>query len=53
MWTATVADLIFGFNLHLRALIEADGSNDGEPMFVREFVTAWDRVMNLDRFDRD
>jgi catalase-peroxidase len=50
-WTATTADLVFGSNSQLRALAEVYGSNDGQPGFVRDFVAAWAKVMNLDRFD--
>jgi catalase-peroxidase len=50
-WTATRVDLIFGSNSVLRALAEVYGSVDAQEKFVRDFVAAWDRVMNLDRFD--
>ncbi|MBD3274723.1 MAG: catalase-peroxidase, partial [Candidatus Marinimicrobia bacterium] len=50
-WTATRADLIFGSNSELRALAEVYGSADGQEKFVKDFVAAWDKVMNLDRFD--
>jgi catalase-peroxidase len=50
-WTATTADLVFGSNSQLRALAEVYGSRDGQPGFVRDFVAAWAKVMNLDRFD--
>ena len=50
-WTATIADLVFGSNSQLRSLAEVYGSSDGQPAFVREFVAAWAKVMNLDRFD--
>ncbi|WP_083915150.1 catalase/peroxidase HPI [Ilumatobacter nonamiensis] len=50
-WTATRCDLIFGANSQLRAISEVYGSSDSEEKFVRDFVTAWDKVMNLDRFD--
>ncbi|WP_119718513.1 catalase/peroxidase HPI [Cognatilysobacter tabacisoli] len=50
-WTATVADLVFGSNSQLRALVEVYASSDGEADFVRDFVAAWTKVMNLDRFD--
>jgi len=50
-WTATIADLVFGSNSQLRALVEVYAANDGEGDFVRDFVAAWDKVMNLDRFD--
>jgi catalase-peroxidase len=52
-WTATAADLVFGANSELRAIAEVYASADAEEQFVRDFVTAWDKVMNLDRFDRD
>ena len=50
-WTATRADLIFGSNSELRAIAEVYASNDAKEKFVTDFVTAWDKVMNLDRFD--
>jgi catalase-peroxidase len=50
-WTATRADLIFGSNAQLRALAEVYASADGQSQFVRDFVAAWNKVMNLDRFD--
>lgn len=50
-WTATRADLIFGSNSELRALAEVYGSSDGQERFVNDFVAAWAKVMNLDRFD--
>jgi catalase-peroxidase len=50
-WTATRADLIFGSNSELRAVAEVYGSADAKEKFVRDFVAAWDKVMNLDRFD--
>ena len=50
-WTATRADLIFGSNAQLRALSEVYGSSDAHGKFVHDFVAAWDKVMNLDRFD--
>ena len=50
-WTATRADLIFGSNSELRALAEVYASNDAKEKFVKDFVAAWDKVMNLDRFD--
>jgi catalase-peroxidase len=51
-WTATAADLVFGSNAQLRALAEVYASSDAHPTFVRDFVAAWSKVMNLDRFDR-
>jgi catalase-peroxidase len=50
-WTATVADLVFGSNSQLRALAEVYAGSDGQPKFVRDFVRAWTKVMNADRFD--
>jgi len=50
-WTATRADLVFGSNAELRAIAEVYGSQDGEEKFVKDFVAAWTKVMNLDRFD--
>jgi catalase-peroxidase len=50
-WTATRADLVFGSNSQLRALAEVYGSSDAQEQFVRAFVAAWNKVMNLDRFD--
>ena len=50
-WTGTVVDLVFGSNAQLRALAEVYASSDAQPSFVRDFVAAWAKVMNLDRFD--
>ena len=50
-WTATVVDLVFGSNSQLRALAEVYGSSDAQQKFVQDFVAAWTKVMNLDRFD--
>jgi catalase-peroxidase len=50
-WTGTRVDLIFGSNSQLRALAEVYGSEDSEGKFVNDFVAAWNKVMNLDRFD--
>jgi catalase-peroxidase len=50
-WTGTLVDLVFGSNSQLRALAEVYASSDGEKVFVEEFVAAWAKVMNLDRFD--
>jgi catalase-peroxidase len=50
-WTATIADLVFGSNAQLRAIAEVYGSSDGQAAFVNDFVQAWNKVMNLDRFD--
>jgi catalase-peroxidase len=50
-WTASRVDLIFGSHSELRAVAEVYGSNDGKEKFVKDFVAAWAKVMNLDRFD--
>ena len=50
-WTGTVVDLVFGSNAQLRALAEVYAASDAQQVFVRDFVAAWDKVMNLDRFD--
>ncbi|WP_330237849.1 catalase/peroxidase HPI [Streptomyces sp. NBC_00525] len=50
-WTGTRADLVFGSNAELRAVAEVYASDDAGEKFVRDFVAAWDKVMNLDRFD--
>jgi catalase-peroxidase len=50
-WTGTRVDLIFGSNAQLRALAEVYGSSDAQVKFVQDFVAAWNKVMNLDRFD--
>lgn len=50
-WTATRADLVFGSQAELRAIAEIYGQADAETKFVKDFVAAWDKVMNLDRFD--
>jgi catalase-peroxidase len=50
-WTATAVDLVFGANSELRAIAEVYGCDDGAEKLVRDFVAAWDKVMNLDRFD--
>ncbi|MCZ8020140.1 MAG: catalase/peroxidase HPI [Cyclobacteriaceae bacterium] len=50
-WTATRADLIFGSNSELRALAEVYACDDAKEKFVHDFIAAWDKVMNLDRFD--
>jgi len=52
-WTATAVDLVFGSNSQLRALAEVYAQDDSKEKFVRDFVAAWDKVMNLDRFDLD
>ncbi|MFG1483467.1 catalase/peroxidase HPI [Halobacteriovorax sp. HFRX-2_2] len=51
VWTATRADLIFGSNSELRAVSEVYGQNDSKEKFVNDFVKAWNKVMNLDRFE--
>jgi catalase-peroxidase len=50
-WTATRCDLVFGSHSQLRALAEVYGSDDAKEKFVKDFVAAWTKVMNLDRFD--
>ncbi|MEM9537127.1 MAG: catalase/peroxidase HPI [Cyanobacteria bacterium P01_E01_bin.45] len=50
-WTGTRADLVFGSNSQLRAIAEVYGCSDSQEQFVRDFVAAWDKVMNLDRYD--
>ena len=50
-WTATSADLVIGAHSQLRALAEVYASDDGKERFVRDFVAAWNKVMNLDRYD--
>jgi catalase-peroxidase len=50
-WTGTRVDLVFGSNSELRALAEVYGSSDAKAKFVQDFVAAWNKVMNLDRFD--
>jgi catalase-peroxidase len=52
-WTATRVDLVFGSNSELRAIAEVYGQDDAKERFVHDFVKAWDKVMNLDRFDLD
>jgi catalase-peroxidase len=51
-WTATSVDLVFGSNSELRAVAEVYACDDAKEKFARDFVAAWDKVMNLDRFDR-
>jgi len=51
-WTGTRVDLIFGSNAQLRAVAEVYASSDGQEKFVRDFIAAWNKVMNLDRFER-
>jgi catalase-peroxidase len=50
-WTGTVVDLVFGSNSQLRAIAEVYASSDAQQAFVRDFVAAWNKVMNLDRYD--
>ena len=50
-WTNTRVDLIFGSHSQLRALAEVYGSSDAQEKFIHDFVAAWNKVMNLDRFD--
>ena len=50
-WVGTRVDLIFGSNTELRAIAEVYGCADGQKKFVNDFVAAWNKVMNLDRFD--
>jgi catalase-peroxidase len=50
-WTATAVDLVFGSNSQLRAIAEVYACDDSKEKFVHDFVTAWNKVMNLDRFD--
>jgi catalase-peroxidase len=50
-WTGTRVDLVFGSNSQLRAIAEVYAQADAQAKFVRDFVAAWTKVMNLDRFD--
>jgi catalase-peroxidase len=50
-WSGSRVDLVFSSNSELRAIAEVYGSDDSDQKFVRDFVAAWDKVMNLDRFD--
>src|SRR5262249_37596955 len=50
-WTGTAVDLVFGSNSQLRAIVEVYACDDSQGKFVRDFVAAWSKVMNLDRFD--
>ena len=52
-WTGTRVDLVFGSNSELRALAEVYASSDAQQKFVKDFVAAWNKIMNLDRFDLD
>ena len=50
-WTGTIVDLVFGSNSQLRAIAEVYACNDSNETFVKDFVAAWTKVMNLDRYD--
>jgi catalase-peroxidase len=50
-WTGTLVDLVFGSNAQLRAIAEVYASNDSKETFVKDFAAAWNKVMNLDRYD--
>ena len=50
-WTGTRVDLVFGSNSELRAIAEVYGADDAQQAFVQDFVGAWNKVMNLDRYD--
>jgi catalase-peroxidase len=50
-WKGTVVDLVFGSNSQLRAVAEAYATDDSKETFVKDFVAAWNKVMNLDRYD--
>jgi len=50
-WTGTAVDLVFGSNSQLRAIAEVYACEDSQEKFVRDFIAAWNKVMNLDRFD--
>ena len=50
-WTGSAADLVFGSNSQLRAIAEVYACEDGHDKFIADFVAAWDKVMNLDRFE--
>jgi catalase-peroxidase len=50
-WTATQVDLVFGSNSQLRSLAEVYATDDAQAKFVHDFAAAWNKVMNLDRFD--
>jgi catalase-peroxidase len=50
-WTGTIVDLVFGSNSQLRAFAEVYAQDDSKEKFVKDFVAAWTKVMNLDRFD--
>jgi len=50
-WTGTRVDLVFGSNAQLRALAEVYGRSDAQAKFIKDFIAAWTKVMDLDRFD--
>jgi catalase-peroxidase len=50
-WTASAVDLIFGSHSQLRAITEVYACDDAQEMFVQDFIAAWNKVMNLDRFE--
>jgi catalase-peroxidase len=50
-WTGTIVDLVFGSNSQLRAIAEVYATNDSKEKFVKDFVAAWSKVTNLDRYD--
>jgi catalase-peroxidase len=50
-WTGTIVDLVFGSNSQLRAIAEVYACSDAQKVFLHDFVAAWSKVMNLDRFD--
>jgi catalase-peroxidase len=50
-WIATRVDLVFGFNSQLRAIAEVYASADSKEIFVKDFAAAWNKIMNLDRYD--
>jgi catalase-peroxidase len=50
-WTGTIVDMVFGSNSQLRALAEVYACSDSKEIFVRDFVAAWNKVMNLGRYD--
>ena len=52
-WTATRADLVFGSNSELRAVAEVYASSDGKEKFIKDFIAAWHKIMNLGRFNLD
>jgi catalase-peroxidase len=50
-WTGTRVDVVFGSNSQLRAIAEVYGASDAKEKFIHDFIAAWNKVMNLDRFD--